>query len=89
MAAAVLHISGRFGDVVIAHLACSVPLAATLGLPFYSNGAASLPLVRAMLYSGMSQGAALAFLISGILICQGDGGRCYSNFKSELFKPEK
>ncbi len=43
----------------------SVPLAATLGLPFYINSEASLPMVRAMLDSGMSQGAALAFLISG------------------------
>jgi uncharacterized membrane protein YraQ (UPF0718 family) len=43
----------------------SVPLAATLGLPLYINGEASLPLVRALLESGMSQGAALAFLISG------------------------
>jgi uncharacterized protein len=42
-----------------------VPLAATLGLPFYINSEASLPMVRAMLDSGMSQGAALAFLISG------------------------
>lgn len=43
----------------------SVPLAATLGLPFYINTEASLPLVRAMLDGGMSQGAALAFLITG------------------------
>jgi uncharacterized membrane protein YraQ (UPF0718 family) len=43
----------------------SVPLAATLGLPLYFNGEASLPLVRAMLDGGMSQGAALAFIISG------------------------
>jgi uncharacterized membrane protein YraQ (UPF0718 family) len=43
----------------------SIPLAATLGLPFYLNTEASLPLVRAMLESGMSQGAALAFLIAG------------------------
>jgi uncharacterized membrane protein YraQ (UPF0718 family) len=43
----------------------SIPLAATLGLPFYINTEASLPLVRAMLESGMSQGAALAFLITG------------------------
>lgn len=42
-----------------------VPLAATLGLPFYLNTEASLPLVRAMLDSGMSEGAALAFLITG------------------------
>ncbi|HET9911048.1 MAG TPA: permease [Anaerolineales bacterium] len=45
--------------------AYSIPLAATLGLPFYINSEASLPLVRAMLESGMSQGAALAFLITG------------------------
>jgi uncharacterized membrane protein YraQ (UPF0718 family) len=43
----------------------SIPLAATLGLPFYINTEASLPLVRAMLEDGMSQGAALAFLITG------------------------
>lgn len=43
----------------------SVPLAATLGLPLYINGEASLPLVRALLDAGMSQGAALAFIISG------------------------
>jgi uncharacterized protein len=45
--------------------AYSVPLAATLGLPFYINTEASLPLVRGMLNSGMSAGAALAFLITG------------------------
>lgn len=45
--------------------AYSIPLAATLGLPFYINSEVSLPLVRAMLESGMSEGAALAFLITG------------------------
>ena len=43
----------------------SVPLAATLGVPFYLNTEASLPLVRSLLDAGMSQGAALAFLITG------------------------
>ncbi len=43
----------------------SVPLAATLGLPLYINTEASLPLIRAMIDGGMSQGAALAFLITG------------------------
>jgi uncharacterized membrane protein YraQ (UPF0718 family) len=42
-----------------------VPLAATLGLPFYLNTEASLPMVRGLLEAGMSQGAALAFMISG------------------------
>ena len=57
----VTWITGLFG----AGHAYSIPLAATLGLPFYINTEASLPLVRAMLDSGMSQGAALAFLITG------------------------
>jgi len=43
----------------------SVPLAATLGLPLYINSEASLPLIRALIDGGMSQGAALAFLITG------------------------
>lgn len=54
-------ITGLFG----AGHVYSIPLAATLGLPFYINSEVSLPLVRAMLESGMSQGAALAFLITG------------------------
>jgi hypothetical protein len=54
-------ITGLFG----AGHVYSIPLAATFGLPFYINSEASLPLVRAMLESGMSQGAALAFLITG------------------------
>lgn len=45
--------------------AFSVPLASLLGLPFYINTEASLPLVRAFMDSGMSAGAALAFLITG------------------------
>jgi len=43
----------------------SIPLAATLGVPLYINTEASLPLVRALIDGGMSQGAALAFLITG------------------------
>jgi uncharacterized membrane protein YraQ (UPF0718 family) len=43
----------------------SIPLAATLGLPLYINTEASLPLVRAMIENGMSEGAALSFLITG------------------------
>ncbi len=45
--------------------AYSVPLAATLGLPLYINSEASLPLIRALIDNGMSQGAALAFMIAG------------------------
>ena len=42
-----------------------VPLAATIGLPLYVSSEASLPMVRALLDSGMSQGAVMAFLIAG------------------------
>lgn len=45
--------------------AWGVPLAATVGLPLYVSSEASLPLVRAFLDSGMSQGAVMAFLIAG------------------------
>ena len=45
--------------------AYSIPLAALLGLPFYLNTEASMPMVRAFMDSGMSAGAALAFLITG------------------------
>ena len=45
--------------------AFSIPLAALLGVPFYFNTEASMPVVRAFMDSGMSAGAALAFLITG------------------------
>jgi hypothetical protein len=45
--------------------ALSVPLAAILGVPFYLNTEASMPLVKAFMDSGTSEGAALAFLITG------------------------
>jgi uncharacterized membrane protein YraQ (UPF0718 family) len=42
-----------------------VALAAALGIPFYFNTEASLPLAKTLMESGMSQGAVLAFLITG------------------------
>lgn len=42
-----------------------VLLAATLGVPFYINTEASLPLVRSLMDLGMSPGSTLAFLITG------------------------
>jgi hypothetical protein len=45
--------------------AYGVPLAATLGLPLYVSSEAALPMVRALLDSGMSEGAIMAFLIAG------------------------
>ena len=43
----------------------AVPLAALIGLPLYMTEAAALPVVSGLLQSGMSPGAALAFLIAG------------------------
>lgn len=54
-------ISGLFGEGRL----YGVALAAVLGIPFYFNTEASLPLARALMEAGMSQGAVLAFLITG------------------------
>lgn len=63
-------LNGLIPDSVVRELfgsgrAYGVPLAATIGLPLYLSSEASLPLVRALLDSGMSQGAIMAFLIAG------------------------
>lgn len=42
-----------------------IPLAASLGLPLYVSAEAALPLVRALMDAGMSQGAVMAFLLAG------------------------
>jgi hypothetical protein len=43
----------------------AVPVAATLGVPFYFSSEANLPLIASLVDGGMSQGAAMAFLITG------------------------
>lgn len=43
----------------------AIPVAVFVGAPAYIDGYAALPLTRALLDNGMSQGAAMAFLISG------------------------
>lgn len=43
----------------------SIPAAVFVGAPAYVDGYAALPLTRALIDSGMSQGAAMAFLVSG------------------------
>lgn len=43
----------------------SVALAAVLGVPLYACGGGTIPLIRSLITRGMSQGAALAFFISG------------------------
>lgn len=43
----------------------AIPAAVFVGAPAYIDGYAALPLTRGMIDNGMSQGAAMAFLISG------------------------
>lgn len=43
----------------------AIPLAVLVGAPAYIDGYAALPLARALIDNGMSEGAAMAFLISG------------------------
>lgn len=45
--------------------AFAIPLAVIFGGPAYIDGYAALPLTRALLEHGMSNGAAMAFLVSG------------------------
>ena len=47
----------------------SVPIAALVAAPLYLDGYAALPLVRGLIDRGMAEGAAMAFLIAGGIIC--------------------
>ncbi|MFC7703384.1 permease [Plastorhodobacter daqingensis] len=46
-----------------------IVLAALVGAPAYLNGYAAVPLVQTLLQQGMSQGAAMAFVIAGGVSC--------------------
>ncbi|QTA37476.1 permease [Thermosipho ferrireducens] len=48
-----------------AEKAYSIILGATIGLPLYISGSASLPLMRSFMNSGAGEGAIMAFLITG------------------------
>ena len=45
--------------------AFSIPFATAIGIPVYTSGVGAIPIVEGLLKSGMSHGAALAFLIAG------------------------
>lgn len=47
------------------HEGFGVLLAATIGVPLYACGGGTIPLLQQWLYSGMSMGAAAAFMITG------------------------
>ncbi len=54
-------ISALFG----AHNITAVPLAAIIGLPLYLTTESGIPIIQSMLKSGASEGAMLAFIITG------------------------
>jgi uncharacterized membrane protein YraQ (UPF0718 family) len=54
-------ISAAFGENQL----FSIPLATAIGIPIYTSGVGAIPIVEGLLKNGMSQGAALAFLIAG------------------------
>jgi uncharacterized membrane protein YraQ (UPF0718 family) len=58
-------ISGLLGGTGLPTIA----LAALVGAPAYLNGYAAVPLVGAMLEQGMSNGAAMAFVLAGGVTC--------------------
>ena len=43
----------------------AVPLLALIGLPLYVSGSSSIPIINALMIGGASQGALLAFMITG------------------------
>ena len=43
----------------------SIPLATAVGIPMYTSGVSAVPIVQGLINSGMSPGAAMAFLVAG------------------------
>ncbi|MBT6393804.1 MAG: permease, partial [Nitrospinaceae bacterium] len=43
----------------------AIPLATAIGIPLYTSGVASIPITQGLVSSGMSPGAAMAFLVAG------------------------
>ncbi len=43
----------------------AIPLATAIGIPLYTSGVAAIPIAQGLIASGMSSGAALAFLVAG------------------------
>ncbi len=57
--------AGAFADLFGAQRGIGVLLAATIGVPLYVCGGGTIPLLMEWLQSGMSMGAAAAFMITG------------------------
>ena len=57
-----------FADYLGRDSSWAIPLAVFVGSPAYLDGYAALPLTRGLIDHGMSQGAAMAFLVSGSVV---------------------
>ncbi len=61
-----IHVpSEAFADLFSADRRFGIFMAATIGVPMYACGGGTIPLLRQWLLSGMSMGAAAAFMITG------------------------
>ena len=61
-----IHVpSEAFADLFSADRRFGIFMAATIGVPMYACGGGTIPLLRQWLQSGMSMGAAAAFMITG------------------------
>lgn len=69
--AAIGFLINRFvpAEMIMTHLGAgnrfAVPLLALIGLPLYMNGASAIPVINTLMAGGASQGALLAFMITG------------------------
>lgn len=63
----------------------AVIYAAALGVPAYLNGFAAVPLVSGLIDNGMSQGAALSFMLSGSITSIPAGIAVYSLVRRPIF----
>ena len=69
--AAIGHMINRFvpAELIMKYLGAgnsfAVPLLSLIGLPLYVNSSSTIPLVKSLIAAGTSQGALLAFMITG------------------------
>ena len=63
----------------------AIPLAAVIGAPLYLDGIAALPFVRGLMDRGMSDGAAMAFLISGGIVSAWAAIPVFALFRFPIF----
>ena len=69
------------GDSILA-----VPMAAIIGMPSYLNGYAAIPMVGGLMDLGMSQGAAMAFMLTGAVSSIPAAIAVYALVRKQVFR---